>query len=96
MPQSSIKKEVMRRVYFIYIARHPLTKLAIMAICVLISSFFVSFKQVLTNLGQSSSFFNFSLTALTHTEVVVQISILAGIAVCGLLVKDLASRISFS
>lgn len=94
--QSTIKRNVMRRVYFAHTARKffqpSVLKLGLLFLFVLVQSMFVSLPHIISNLGNParsfSSLYAFVVSAFVHTEITVQLLSIA-IAVVGVLfVRD--------
>jgi hypothetical protein len=93
---STIKRNVMRRVYFAHTARKFLQprviKLGLLFLFVALQSAFVSLPNVISNLGNPAQSFRglyaFIVSAFMNTEVTVQL-LSVGIAVVGVLfVRD--------
>jgi hypothetical protein len=106
MQNNVLKKNIMRRVYTIYIlrtvarplmmARPLMIELAIVAALIMSVAFFVSLQNVFQNALQSSNlvdFWNFIIAAFTNTQAIVQV--LSVIVLGGIItvVWDLVRRI---
>ena len=93
---NQLTQSIMRRVYAIYILRRllspPAIKLYILAIFAGSLVRQVSLDNILANAGQTSGLFgflNFWLTALAHTETLIQLAIALIVIILCFLLRDI-------
>ncbi len=100
MQNNYVKKNVMRRVYIVYllraVARPLLIELAVIAALIMSVGFFVSVQSVFHNALSVSNivdFGRFIIDAFTNTQIVVQALSILVLVVCIGLVYDTIRRI---
>ncbi|MES2437232.1 MAG: hypothetical protein V4519_04460 [Patescibacteria group bacterium] len=100
MQNNYIKKNIMRRVYMVYIlktvARPLIIELAIVSALIMSVAFFVSLQNVLQNALSVTNivdFGKFIIGAFTHTQVIVQALSLLVLAGASAMVYDTVRRI---
>ncbi|PJE74254.1 MAG: hypothetical protein COV01_02035 [Candidatus Taylorbacteria bacterium CG10_big_fil_rev_8_21_14_0_10_41_48] len=99
---AELKQNIMRRVYVIYAFRMVVPKVAILTVALFALKYFVSFVDVFRNmpsLADISHSVLFFWSAFAHTDIVVQESLVATLAVLTFMARDLvrnAHMLSFA
>jgi len=100
MENLKLQKKTMRRVYAVYVLKNILNPLAVkvyaLAVFAVWASIYVSAGNVFANAKNISGFsgaFDFSLSAITQTEFVVQAIVLAVVILVAFLIRDIAKNI---
>lgn len=93
-----LKQRIMRRVYFIYLLRKALSPKAVKLYIIALVAFelspfspFISIEHVIANMPRFSdvpALLNFNLTAFLHTNLFIQMSLLAFALVCASFIYD--------
>ena len=93
---TNLEKRIMRRVYAVFIMRQLTRPMAVKLYGVCIAaftlSFFVSFQNVIANMPSFSDFnrlYTFNVSAVTHTELVVQFILIALLGILVALSRDI-------
>lgn len=99
---AELKQNIMRRIYVIYAFRMVVPKVAILTIALFSLKYFVSFVDVFRNmpsLVDVSHSVVFFWSAFAHTDIIVQTSLVATLAVLVFMARDLvrsAQMLSFA
>lgn len=101
MTNQEIRKNIMTRVYMVYLlrkARQPLMlEVAIVVLAIVFSTLFVSFGNVMANapaLYNPAELSQFFANAFLHTDAVVKILCVAGLIAALLLAKDITRGVT--
>lgn len=89
---AELKDHVMRRVYAIYAFRMVVPKVAVLTVALFALKYFVSFVDVFRNmpsLGEVARSTAFFWSAFVHTDIIVQVSLVATLVVLTLMVRDI-------
>ena len=89
---AELKQNVMRRVYAIYAFRMVVPKVAVLTVALFALKYFVSFVDVFRNMPSMAEVSRSALffwNAFTHTDVIVQASILIIFGVFTFMVRDI-------
>jgi hypothetical protein len=90
---AELKQNIMRRVYAIYAFRMVVPKVAVLTVALFALKYFVSFVDVFKNmpsLADISHSVLFFWSAFAHTDMVVQVSLLATLGVLAFMARDIA------
>jgi hypothetical protein len=100
MPNEQLKKNIMRRVYTVYlfrsVAQPLLFELALVGAFIGVTAFFVSLKSIVSNAYALESFTalgQFLFSAFLHTQIIVQTTLVGLAIIAGIFIWDFFRRV---